>query len=146
MPFKETEEGQTQYCEGCEEEARENKGVYAHTCGKSTPTEKEGEWEKEFDDRFTLPNHPYKKWKMKYPTDGGGKNQYPLQFILIENIKSFIKETLHSKEKEIYEKIKKQIKSIGAGLSINGDDTEFEKGYYGCRADILSLLDDKEIG
>lgn len=57
--FKESSEGQTHFCEGCETEARFEAHIpVEHTCGKTPSKDTREGWENKFDKKFLCHHDP----------------------------------------------------------------------------------------
>lgn len=54
-----------------------------------------------------------------------------------------LKEILESTFSTELESIRKEIESLGTGLANDKTDTDYEKGYYGCKEDILKALSNR---
>lgn len=86
MPFKETEEGQTQYCVKCELDANKQPSTRKHTCGKEDKAQPE--WMEKFDKQF-----PVREIKTNGGNHLGHYTETPY------SIKLFIQQTLEQDRK-----------------------------------------------
>jgi 2-phosphoglycerate kinase len=82
------------FCKNCKEIERRN-----NISNYMTSLQKESEWESEFESRFHTTNNDY---------DGG-----KMLWVQKEEVKSFLKEIISNREKEIAEEVKKKINSAG---------------------------------
>lgn len=101
-----------------------------------TPTEAKGEWEEEFDSMFNWADQikevELSRWKMMYGFQP-------------KDLKSFIKVILTSERTKAEEGLRArlvgEVGRLGAGLSsFDAENTEYEKGYYGARSDIIEII------